>query len=59
MKWKYNEPKHDDTRTIRRFLLFPKCLNGVCKWLCIAKIKQRYEGLNWADAGWHSITFVD
>ena len=58
MKWKYNEPKHDDTRIITRFLLLPKFINGTAKWLCFANIKQRYEGCNWADDGWHDTDFV-
>jgi len=59
MKWKYNEPKHEDIRIITRFLLLPKFINGEARWLCLIKIKQRYEGYNWADDGWQDIGFVN
>ena len=59
MTWKYNDPKHGDTRTVTRFLLFPKHLEGVAKWLCRVNIIQEYEGQNYADDGWKDVKFCD
>lgn len=47
MKWKTKEkrrksPREDDTRVVRKFLLWPKSIDGVTKWLCMVSIKQTY-----------------
>jgi hypothetical protein len=44
MEWRSKEkknikyPKHNDSRVRRTFLLFPKTLKGITKWLCFVKI---------------------
>lgn len=57
MKWNYQIPHHGNERIIRRFLILPKYINGIAMWLCFARIKQRYEGQNWADDGWKDVCF--
>jgi hypothetical protein len=48
MEWRSKEkknikyPKHNDSRVRRTFLLFPKTLKGITKWLCFVKIEQHY-----------------
>ena len=59
MEWKYKQWKHNDTRVISKFLLVPRHIGGEGKWLCYAKIEQRYEGKNWADDGWHDVRFIN
>lgn len=59
MKWNYVEHNDGDIRIIKRFLLFPKCIKGECRWLCVASIKQKYNGRNYADNGWKNISFID
>ncbi len=58
MKWTYQDHRDGDVRVIRRFLLFPRCVNGECRWLCFANIEQIYDGYNYADDGWHDVQFV-
>ena len=48
MEWKVRRPSNGDTRIVTRFLIFPKMLNydykyNKLKWLCVAKIQQRYN----------------
>jgi hypothetical protein len=44
MRWiKKPKPQIDDTRIVTRFLFFPKCIDGECRWLETAQIKQRYD----------------
>lgn len=59
MKFKIKIPVHEDVRIIKRFLLFPRCIKDEIRWLCIARIQQRYEGFNYADDGWHDEKFID
>lgn len=52
MQWvkkekKSKSPKEGDRRIVLRFLFLPKEINGVVRWLCFAKIEQRF---------WHSET---
>lgn len=42
-KWgRRQSPKLDDVRVVRVFLLFPACIDGDCRWLEWAWVKQRY-----------------
>ena len=59
MKWTYDDPKQGDIRTIKRFLLFPKGIDGERRWLCFVEIMQKFEKENWADDGWHDVCFID
>ena len=46
MKWKTKpqpEPKHNDKRIVKRFLLFPKRLDLEYRWLEWAYIEQHYD----------------
>lgn len=61
MKWKYRE-KEDfalgEKRVIEKFLVFPVCLNGECRWLEKATINQIYGfkggeyGAKWRNKSW-------
>jgi hypothetical protein len=52
------QPTHGTTRSIRKFLWFPKCLQDEWRWLESANIIQRYvEGMHcakWVDIKWGS-----
>lgn len=43
MKWRKHTPKHGDERTVRRFLLLPRCINGEWRWLELATIRQEWQ----------------
>lgn len=43
MQWKKPKYKINDTRIIIRFLLFPRTINGICKWLEKVKILQTFS----------------
>ena len=60
MKWvkKKYKLKKNQTRVIKRFLLFPKTLDEVTRWLEVAKIHQAViEHKN--GRKWLSINYVD
>ena len=50
----------NDSRVVKRFLLFPKCIGGEWRWLEVAYIKQKYAffytgmfyGEFWKDFEW-------
>jgi hypothetical protein len=65
MRWKTKQsPNIGDTRVVKRFLLFPKEIDGEYRWLEVSRIEQRYErdyisvGLGmgsycrWQDSAW-------
>jgi hypothetical protein len=65
MRWceSQENPKEFNTRSIRRFLLFPLLLNGEWRWLEYADIIQEYSRvgdmyairgyhLDWVNARW-------
>jgi hypothetical protein len=57
MKWKNKNKmrKFNSKREIRRFLLFPRCINGETRWLEFATICQSWigiEGIGWMDYKW-------
>lgn len=55
---KVANPKHNDNRVLRKFLLLPTRINEEVRWLCFANIQQRYEAENYADDGWHNECFI-
>lgn len=67
MRWE--EPKHGDTTTKRKFALFPIEINGESRWLEMVTIKYVYEkhgrpykdssGNNFVRRGWIVEGFVD
>lgn len=40
MKWNKDVHEMGDKRIVKRFLLFPTCLNGDCRWFENALIEQ-------------------
>jgi len=56
MKWNSKEYKSGDTRVISRFLFFPRSINGECRWMERASIKQKLER-NWVDSVWVDISW--
>jgi hypothetical protein len=60
MRWNTNKRgwKQGDIRYVRRFLLFPKCLDGEWRWLEMAVIRQVVvsvtpsAGPAWRSVGW-------
>jgi hypothetical protein len=71
MKWKsrvYLKDREYEKRTVKRFLLFPKCLYGKhWRWMEYAWIKQRIERHDLGGSGewgryswkWTDVEFVD
>lgn len=43
MRWKQKTLILGTVRVVTRFLFFPKCINGVCRWLEYATYKQQYK----------------
>ena len=41
MKWKQH--KHGNDRLVKKFLLFPTCIRGECRWLENANIIQMWH----------------
>lgn len=41
MRW--SQPKHWDNRYKSGFLLWPKCIDGECRWLESAVWQEKYE----------------
>ncbi len=57
MRWKKELKCEGDTRIVGKFLFFPKCLNGIVKWLEYAEIKQvRRYNQRWV---WENISWMD
>jgi len=58
MRWKDKEWKIGGTRVIKRFLFFPRCVDGEWRWLETVKIQQQlcadryHHGLFWEDISW-------
>lgn len=53
MKWIANA--HGDKRVIKRFLFFPRTINGLTRWLEFAEIRQFYHEYyvkHWRDEQW-------
>ncbi len=59
MRW--NSPEPFEKRVVRRFLFFPKSLNGETRWWEFAFIRQNYVtpralghlfNSHWEDLGW-------
>lgn len=62
MKWSKSTPKDYDIRHRRRFLWFPLCIDGICRWLCWASVKEEYKeaSFNWAAPwGWKAVEWED
>ena len=43
MRWRQKTLIPGTVRVVTRFLFFPKCINGVCRWLEYATYKQQYK----------------
>jgi hypothetical protein len=56
MRWK--TPKHNDTRIIERFLLFPKNLRNETRWLERCNILQRFVSIS-EETGWKTESWAD
>lgn len=56
VRWKV--PVHGDTRIVTKFVIF-KQIGPEIRIFDLAKIRQRYEGHNYADDGWHDMEFVN
>lgn len=60
MRWKvqiYKEPCIGDTKIINKFLFFPKCINGQCRWLENVRFMKKYINdsnnyMNWVGSKW-------
>jgi hypothetical protein len=62
MRWiKSRRPFLNDTRVIRRFLIFPRTINYQTRWLEFVRIRQYYGYAtnSWRCWGWHDSEFVD
>ena len=54
-------PQDGECRTRSRFLWWPMCIRGVCRWLERAKWIERYDTPDWlgTGGGWHKTGWVD
>ncbi len=52
-KHKEPEPKIGDERIVTKFLLLPKCLNGIWRWMECADIVQEYRKHRIASVEYH------
>jgi len=79
MRWRvrkthYYFPRDGEERTVVRFLFLPRSIRGETRWLCWAKIKQRYRHQGGKRTGdcdlfgpiytntiseWQDVSFVD
>lgn len=50
MRWQ--KPSLMSKRTIRRYLLWPKAIDGETRWLEWAYIEQMYTHFGWRDNRW-------
>jgi hypothetical protein len=61
MKWNKHEPHFHEMRIIKKFLWFPKTLDGETRWLETCHIEQRYYLPNgygcWKDIRWVEQTY--
>jgi hypothetical protein len=44
--------RHKQQREIKRFLLFPKTIGAITRWLELAAWKQMWQGGFWIDTDW-------
>lgn len=65
MKWeKKSEPYKGQKRIKKKFLFFPICINGECRWLEFATIEYQFEGWDYANYDcyeallWRPIKFI-
>lgn len=68
MKWHgtirdnlFSEPLLNDTRVRRRFLFFPRTLEGTTRWLERAVWLERYESIDFYSIayGWNAERWLD
>ena len=53
MKWGKPKPKLGTVQVRERFLWFPMCFNGVCRWLERAEVELKYyRPHGWTKAHW-------
>jgi hypothetical protein len=53
MRWGKEEPAIGEERVVNKFLIFPKCIHGECRWLERVVIKQKYYRKKyWIDISW-------
>lgn len=53
MRWnKKPKPQLGDVRIVKKFLWFPKCINGEYRFLEVAIFKQKYDYCVWEDIEW-------
>lgn len=60
MKWKVKVPKHGERRIRSKFLIFPKLIDGDCRWLERSYYIEEYEISNvmFQDCAWKPIKWV-
>ena len=62
MKWHKTEPAKLDRRIVKRFLLWPLCLNGEYRWMEWACINQLYDyevkAYNYKQYKWRDHAYV-
>lgn len=53
------EPKHGETRVVRKFLWLPRTFNRITKWLEMASIKEEYEAYGHYIGQWREVGFAE
>ncbi len=64
MRWHKKQLQIGSERQIKRFLIFPRCINGECRCLEWATRKQQYGWWStltkhWTDVEWVDVEWVD
>lgn len=53
------EPKDDKQRIIKRFLFFPRTIQGETRWLEFAQIGQKYTRFQSGHGYWRDVAWVN
>ena len=56
MRWK--RPERHETRTITKFLLFPKTINDETRWLERTSYVQWWNDYRWCDSRWSTFKII-
>ena len=59
MEWNTNlKVQVGDKRIVTKFLLFPKSINGITRWLEVASWQERYKYVQY-ECKWIGIKWID
>ena len=59
MRFNKTEVINSETRIVRKFLLFPLCINGETRWLENVKFEMKYSVFVGLSGGWKCTRWID